>query len=137
MSVNIIQLHKRSSYEYGYIQDKFSVDVSANTYALSDGTTQSFKSEIWAQIITEKFVRKPVFEIKELITEFKDLVGIYSKQDYQFSSNPAIASIERAKKAKGGTATFIGVKVINNREIQLISCGDSNLFLVKKNKVYS
>ncbi len=137
MSVNIIQIHKRDSYEYRHIQDKFSVNVSSNTYALSDGTTQSFKSEIWAQIITENFVNKPVFEKTELISEFKILVKNYSKQDYQFSSNPAIASIERAKKVMGGTATFIGVQIINNKEIRCISCGDSNLFLIKKNKINS
>jgi hypothetical protein len=133
MSVTILQLQKRSSYEFKNIQDKFSFNPNNSSFALADGTTQSFNSDIWAEIITKTFVNEPTFNCKEIIAKFKNQVEQYSSLNYQYSTNPAIASIEKVKKLKGGTATFIGIQFLDKNKIAYISCGDSNLFLIKKN----
>lgn len=131
MSIKILQLHKRSSYDYKYIQDKFAIDNNAKVLSLSDGTTQSFKSELWAEIITDVFIKHPTFNPVELIEKFVECVDGFKKIDYNFSSNPALASLEKAKMKKGGTATFLGVKLANNK-IEMISSGDSNLFMLNQ-----
>jgi len=130
MSVRILQLHKRASIEYKFIQDKFAFNEANNSFALADGTTQSYNSEIWAKIVSEEFVTNPSFNSRELISNFTTRVGLYKKTSLNFSSNPAIASLEKAKQQKGGTTTFLGLQFLNNVQFNLICCGDSNFFLL-------
>jgi len=136
MSITVLQLHKRASYEYKHIQDKYAISSDNNVCALADGTTQSFNSELWAEIITKEFVNKPNFSPQTLISQFKESVSAYKNGKFEFSKNPAIASLERAKQSKGGTATFIGISIKKNNSIEVISCGDTNLFLLNsQNKI--
>ncbi len=136
MSIKILQLHKRASYEYKYIQDRYALSSDKNVFALADGTTQSFNSELWAEIITKEFVNNPNFSPQNLISQFKESVSAYKDAKFVFSTNPAKASLERAKQSKGGTATFIGIRIKERNNIELISCGDTNLFLLNsKNKL--
>ncbi len=129
MNITVLQLHKRASYEFKHIQDKYAINSETNTFALADGTTQSFNSEIWAEIITKGFVTNPTFNAFELISTFTKQVSEYKSAKFEFSTNPAKASLERAKQNKGGTATFIGLHFTTKNKIELISCGDTNLFL--------
>lgn len=136
MSIKILQLHKRASYEYKYIQDRYALSSDNNVFALADGTTQSFNSELWAEIITKEFVNNPNFLPQNLITQFKESVSAYKNAKFDFSPNPAKASLERAKQSKGGTATFIGIRINEGNSIDVISCGDTNLFLLNsENKI--
>jgi hypothetical protein len=130
MSIRILQLHKRASYEYKYIQDRYAISDDNMTFALADGTTQSFNSELWAEIITKEFVKDPNFTPNNLISKFKESVHTYKNAKFDFSKNPAKASLERDKKSKGGTATFIGLRIKEGDNIDVISCGDTNLFLL-------
>lgn len=132
MSIKVLQLHKRAAYEFKFIQDRYSYNLEKKTFALADGTTQSFNSELWAQIITKTFCLNPIFNSKELIEAFKRQVQDYKNAKYKLSSNPAKASLERAKQIKGGTATFIGLQFKELNKIELISCGDTNCFLVNE-----
>lgn len=131
MSIKILQLHKRDSIKYKYIQDRYDFSSDHEIFALADGTTQSFKSELWAKIITNEFIKNPIFSPLSLITTFKGVVAAYKGADIEFSQNPAKASLEKVKQRKGGTATFIGIRLQENKNIEVISCGDSSLFLVK------
>lgn len=131
MSITILQLHKRASYDFKNIQDKCAINHNTKSFALADGTTQSFNSEIWAEIITKDFVSNPSFNANILLKSFQKRVSDYKNVDFNFSSNPAKASLEKAKANKGGTATFIGFQ-LNNNKIDVISCGDSNLFLLNE-----
>lgn len=136
MSIRILQLHKRASYEYKYIQDRYALNFDNKTFALADGTTQSFNSEIWAEIITREFVKNPSFEPLNLISKFKEIVPAYKNAEFNFSTNPAKASLEREKQNKGGTATFMGLHFTTENKIKLISCGDTNLFVLNsENKI--
>lgn len=136
MGITVLQLHKRASYEFKYIQDKYAVNSERKTFALADGTTQSFNSEIWAEIITKGFVENPIFNANELITSFTKQVELYKSAKFEFSANPAKASLEKAKQNKGGTATFIGLHFTEQSKLDVISCGDTNLFLLNsENKI--
>lgn len=138
MSITILQLHKRDSYEYKFIQDKYAVNPKERVFALADGTTQSFKSEIWAELIVGRFVDNPTFVPKELISSFSKCVEQYNDVNFEFSTNLAKASLEKAKQAKGGTATFIGLQFFDDKKVNVISCGDSNLFIYNsKNQIRS
>lgn len=135
MGITILQLHKRSSYEFKYIQDKFSINLQNKTFAVADGTTQSFKSDVWADIITKAFTEKPEFKVEQIIDLFSKRVPEFKSHNYEFSANPAKASLEKAKQVKGGTATFLGVQFNDANSIDVIACGDTNLFLFNdKNK---
>jgi len=136
MDIKVLQLHKRASYEFKHIQDKYAINTNAKTFALADGTTQSFNSEIWAEIITKGFATNPTFNSIELISTFTKQVLEYKSAKFEFSSNPAKASLEKAKQNKGGTATFIGLHFTSENKIEVISCGDTNLFLLNsENKI--
>jgi hypothetical protein len=55
---------------------------------------------------------------------------------YTNSKNPAKASLEKEKANKGGTSTFIGLQFNNDNKIDVIACGDTNLFLLNsENKI--
>lgn len=136
MSITVLQLHKRASYEFKHIQDKYAINSETKTFALADGTTQSFNSEIWSDIITKEFITNPVFVPNDLINTFTKQVTEYKSAKFEFSSNPAKASLEKAKQNKGGTATFIGLQFKVNNKLEIISCGDTNLFLMNsENKI--
>lgn len=136
MSIKVLQMHKRASYEYKYIQDKYAISSDNNVFALADGTTQSFNSELWAELITKEFVNNPNFSPQTLISQFKESVSAYKNAKFEFSPNPAKASLEKAKQNKGGTATFIGICIKEKNSIEVISCGDTNLFLLNsENKI--
>lgn len=134
MQVKVLQLHKRPSEIFENIQDKFSVNENLNCFALADGTTQSFRSEIWADLICKEFQNNPIFEARKLIENFKKNAVKFNEYDFQFSDNLAIASLQKTKKKKGGTATFLGLQ-INNNICKAISCGDTNLFHLKHNSI--
>ena len=136
MSVKVLQLQKRASYEYKYIQDKYSFSEKMKCYAIADGTTQSFNSEKWAELITDSFAKNPILEPKELIVELLNSADIFKRLKIDFSDNPAKASLEKEKIKRGGTATFIGAK-IDNKQLSLISCGDSNVFIFRNNFTFT
>ena len=137
MKIKVLQLHKRASIEYKFIQDKYAINGLNNVVALADGTTQSFKSETWADLITRKFVLKPTFKNNTLISLLREAATEHQKLSFELSPNPAKASLEKTKKNKGSTATFIGLEFINSNEFEIISSGDSNLFLLTDKKVKS
>jgi hypothetical protein len=132
--IKILQLHKRSSYEFTYIQDRYAINPDTRTFALADGATQSFNSELWADITTKVFVANPTFNVNELINSFTSQVENFKSAKFEFSSNPAKASLEKTKQNKGGTATFIGLQFKSENHFEIISCGDTNLFLLNSEK---
>jgi len=133
MTITTLQLHKRSSYKFENIQDKCAVDAQKMAFALADGTTQSYCSEIWADILTQNFVANPETDVELLIQNFKEAAQVYKSTKFTLSSNPAKASLEREKQKHGGTATFIGLVFLpNSAQINVTCCGDTNLFHWKK-----
>ncbi|MES2386857.1 MAG: protein phosphatase 2C domain-containing protein [Bacteroidota bacterium] len=132
MAVKILQLHKRASYEFKYIQDKYAFDAGNLCYAIADGTTQSLNSDIWAEIITKDFVKSPEFDPQALIRKFQQSAQDFRACPFTFSDNPAKASLEREKLKRGATATFIGLRFKDEQNAEIISLGDSNVFIVRQ-----
>jgi hypothetical protein len=137
MEIKVLQLHKKSSYEYKNIQDKYCLSTTTKSIALSDGTTQSFKSELWAGMLVNSFANNPSFDLNSLKVNFKSLATEFKNMNFDFSLNFAKASLEKAKRDKGGTATFIGLQLIDNSTIKVINCGDTCLFIIRDNKIIS
>jgi hypothetical protein len=135
MVIKVLQLHKRSSYEFKSIQDKYALSVGTNCYALADGTTQSFRSEQWAQLVTNSFIIDPAVDPFLLIPKLVLAAKEFKEQEFKFSANPAYASLEKEKQKKGATATLIGIKFEDERKLSIISCGDSNVFLIRKSSI--
>lgn len=135
MNNKILQLQKRDSYEFKNIQDKYAYSWNGRLFAIADGTTQSFNSETWAELITKKFIESPSFKPTELISHFTKYVKDYKNSIFEYSLNPAIASLEKAKQSKGGTATFVGAHFKENNHLDVISCGDTNLFIVNSGSI--
>jgi len=135
MNIKILQLHKRASYEYKYIQDKYNVSKVNKCIALSDGTTQSFKSEFWAKMIVDSFINQPTFNVNILKDQFKKLAFDFQNNDFEYSTNFAKAALEKDKQKKGGTATFIGLQYQNEGSIKVLNCGDTCLFIIRKDKI--
>lgn len=135
MNIKVLQLHKRASYEYKYIQDKYNFSVANKCIALSDGTTQSFKSDLWAKMVVDLFVKHPIFNVSSLKDELKKSAVVFKNTDFKYSSNFAKAALEKDKQKSGGTATFIGLQYINDTTIKVLNCGDSCLFIIRGDKI--
>ena len=133
MKTRIFQLHKRSSYVFSSIQDKICFDNQKQIYAISDGATQGYKSEIWSEKLVKSFVNKPNFEVNSLLQDFKVYAESFQKIPNTENSNPALRALEERKRMQGGFATFMGVK-IEGGELEYISSGDVCGF-VKSNDI--
>jgi hypothetical protein len=136
MKTKIFQLHKRSSYVFADIQDKFAVDIDKGIIAIADGATQGFKSEVWAEQLVNSFVKNPVFQVNSLLNGFKIEAHNFSKIDFPFSENLAIKALENRKKDLGSFATFLGIKVSEN-QLDFISSGDVCGFIELENEILS
>lgn len=123
MNVRVFQIHKRSAYVFKDIQDKYAVDLNSNILAVSDGATQGYKSEIWAENLVSDFLTDPVFTIPDLIEKLKENALRFSKIDFPGSDNYALKALETRKKELGSFATFLGVNISENK-ITFISSGD-------------
>ena len=86
-------------------------------------------------MLVDNFVNNPLFDVNLLKEELKNLATKFKNTDFEFSSNFAKASLEKAKKNKGGTATFIGLQFINDSAIKVLNCGDTCLFIIRNNGI--
>jgi len=135
MNIKVLQLQKRASHEYQYIQDKYNYSITNSCIALSDGTTQSFKSELWAKMIVDDFVINPAFDVTILKNQFKNLAIDFKNTAFEYSTNFAKAALEKDKQKNGGTGTFFGLQFINDNIIKVINCGDTCLFIIRDDKI--
>jgi hypothetical protein len=88
-------------------------------------------------MLVDNFVNNPLFDVNLLKEEFRNLASKFKHTDFEFSSNFAKASLEKAKKNKGGTATFIGLQFVNDSSIKILNCGDTCLFIIRNNEIIS
>ena len=136
MSAKIFQLHKRSVYVFDAIQDKYSFDPSQTFFAISDGATQGYKSEIWAKSLVDSFIKSPTFDPQTLVSLFTKVAKDFELQDFSFKTdNPALRLAEERKKQQGAFATFMGIQLMGE-QLQYISSGDVCGFLIHEGKVF-
>lgn len=133
MKFKVFHTHKKSALTYNYIQDKYEINPDNKTIAIADGTTQSFRSEFWSELLVHEFCKNPTFENDDFLTLTRNLASKIQSSTPVFSDNSAIASLEKRKFSEGSTSTFLGIRFIDQNTFNIISIGDCNLFLFKKN----
>lgn len=134
MKVRCFQVHKRSSYVYDYIQDKQAVSKDSSIIALSDGTTQSFRSEVWAEVLVKSWFKNSLLSLDSFTQDVAQKALDIQNSGQSDANVTAKQLLERDKKKGGSTATFMGLKLHPDR-IEIINCGDSNLFLFSNNEL--
>lgn len=138
MEIKVFQVHKRASVKFSSIQDKVNFNLDTQTVAISDGTTQSIDSNLWAEILTAEFANNPIFNISFFISKLKNIAEEYNNRPISFNPSPAIASLEKNKYKAGSTATFLGIRFNDESSLlEYISCGDSMLFHCTNNGILS
>ena len=118
MRIKAFHTHKKSSVIYKYVQDKFYINPENKSIAIADGTTQSFRSEFWSELLVTEFCKSPTFDVDEFFTFSKELAHKIQSSTPSFSTNPAIASLERKKFNDGSTSTFLGVQFKEQNKTQ-------------------
>lgn len=136
MNIKVFQIHKRSVYIFKDIQDKYAVDLDRNIFAISDGATQGYKSEVWAESLVSYFIAEPVFAVQDLIETLKNNAQRFSEIDFPVSDNYALKALESRKKELGSFATFLGAK-ITDTSIKVISSGDVCGFILDGERISS
>lgn len=133
MIVKVLQIHKRESIRFDYIQDKFKIDVEKSKFVIADGATQGFESQLWAEKICDTFNKIDHLDVARLIEEFKIIAEEFNNLEYNFADGP-MGVIERSRSKIGGTSTFLGL-LISEGTAQVYAYGDSNLFLIRDDQV--
>ena len=133
MNFKVFHTHKKSSITYNFVQDKFNINPDNKTIAIADGTTQSFRSEFWSELLVQEFCKHPTFETKDFLNLAKSLADKIQTSSPVFSEKTSIASLEREKFNKGSTSTFLGIQFRDQNTFDVLTVGDCNLFIIKKN----
>ena len=133
MNFKVYHTHKKSSLTYNFVQDKFYINPQNKTIAIADGTTQSFRSEFWSELLVQEFCKQPTFETKDFLNFSKSLADRIQSSSPVFSEKAAVASLERDKFSKGSTSTFLGIQFRDQNTFDVLNVGDCNLFIIKKN----
>ena len=133
MNFKVFHTHKKSSLTYNFVQDKFYINPENKTIAIADGTTQSFRSEFWSELLVQEFCKYPTFETKDFLNLSKSLADKIQSTSPVYSQRSAIASLEKDKFSKGSTSTFLGIQFRDKNTFDVVNVGDCNLFIIKKN----
>lgn len=133
MNSKVFHTHKKSSLTYNFVQDKLYINPENKTIAIADGTTQSFRSEYWSELLVQEFCKHPTFETKDFLNLSKSLANKIQSSSPVFSEKPAVASLEKDKFSKGSTSTFLGIQFRDQYTLDVLNVGDCNLFIIKKN----
>ena len=123
MKIKTLQIHKRSVSGFSDIQDKYCYSEEKGIIAISDGATQGFKSEIWAEMLVNNFVQNPEFEIEKFLIDLEKYAQDFSEIEFEPNPNPALRMLELRKIADGSYATFMGIEVRKDT-LRYVSSGD-------------
>ena len=123
MKIKTLQIHKRSVSGFSDIQDKYCYSEEKGVIAISDGATQGFKSEIWAEMLANNFVQNPEFEIEKFLIDLEKYAQDFSEIEFEPNPNPALRMLELRKIAAGSYATFMGIEVRKDT-LRYVSSGD-------------
>ena len=123
MKIKTLQIHKRSVSGFSDIQDKYCYSEEKGVIAISDGATQGFKSEIWAEMLVNNFVQNPEFEIEKFLIDLEKYAQDFSEIEFEPNPNPALRMLELRKIAAGSYATFMGIEVRKDT-LRYVSSGD-------------
>ena len=137
MLLKVFQIYKPESSTIEEIQDRYAISKNLSTIAIADGTTQGYRSEIWAQHLVDKFIQSPKFTK----TGFKGFINDISAIDYNTSgvkkgTNQSLTWLTEQKKEEGSSATFMGIQLDQKKnKYKVIAYGDCKLFIIRGNKL--
>ena len=123
MKIKTLQIHKCSVSGFSDIQDKYCYSEEKGVIAISDGATQGFKSEIWAEMLVNNFVQNPEFEIEKFLIDLEKYAQDFSEIEFEPNPNPALRMLELRTIADGSYATFMGIEVRKDT-LRYVSSGD-------------
>ena len=132
-------LQKRSESEETN-QDAIAISPDERVFAIADGVSQSPFSQIWSKKVVNKFIKKPL-DISDLNEQkIKDwLADIRKEWRTEIDQGKASELILDIAKKEGGSTTFLGMiikkKKKKRQKLQLFGIGDTNMFLVRNNRI--
>jgi hypothetical protein len=97
-------------------EDAFDIGTDGNTYALSDGASESYDSKSWARLLVEKFTEDSAFNNEWVVSVQK-----------KYESNVDFQSLSWSKQLafeRGSFATLLGLNHSENF-VKIFSIGDS------------
>jgi len=134
MRVRSFQIQKKSTERFDNCQDKIRLDINEGKFAVADGATQGFKSEVWADEISKSFVQS---NQDDFVSGLKSLAESFNSLPLDNETGP-MAFLEKKKKQRGGNTAFLGVKVNEEDEsIDFLAVGDSCAFMFCKDEITS
>lgn len=118
---------------YSDCADNYAFNIGNNRFAISDGVSISFFSEIWSKILTHRFVENKNSLDAKFLT---DCQKEWHKNIIEIIKKPDVKWFVKAKynKKEFAAATFIGLQFLEEENKWIVqSIGDSFLFFVPKN----
>lgn len=134
MRVHSFQIQKKSTERFDNCQDKIHLDLNEKKFAVADGATQGFKSEVWADEISKSFVQS---NQDDFVYGLKSLAESFNSLPLDNETGP-MAFLEKKKKERGGNTAILGAKVNEEEEsIEFLAVGDSCAFMFCKGEISS
>ena len=137
MLVSAFITHKKAEC-FKDCQDRFSVNPSTKSIAVSDGMSQSIFQKYWAQILAEKYTETADWvpnldSVRELSPSWDARVSRYLEEEEQAGRNPWRAKGSIARGLSAG-ATILGVRFVDDEWFCDV-LGDSCFILVRDNRI--
>ncbi len=127
------QLPKSGNSEAEY-EDRAKVLFENDTFlrvAIADGATESIFSDIWAELIVEKFVENGFLETTQLKEVYQVFIETTNKR---IEKAPEMRRWTMYNKMERGTqATMAGIEFLNSESFKLTALGDSCIFYQGQN----
>lgn len=122
----------KSQESYSDCADNYAFDIGNNRFAISDGVSISFFSEIWSRILTHRYVENQAPIDAKFLSDCQDE---WKKSVVEIVKKPEAKWFVKAKynKQEFAAATFIGLQFIEEELKWMVqSIGDSFLFFIPK-----
>ena len=139
MFLKSFQIFKPESSTFDEIQDRYAISKDMSTIAVADGTTQGYRSEIWAQHLVDEFIKSPTFTKIGFQNFINDIPGIdHLIGESTKGVNQSLEWLTKQKKEEGSSAAFLGVQLDKEKgKYKAIAYGDCKLLIVRGNKILS
>ena len=117
---------------YSDCADNYAFNIANNRFAISDGVSISFFSEIWSKILTHRYVENSTPLDGNFLTQCQKE---WQKNIIEIIKQPDVKWFVKAKynKKEFAAATFIGLQLLEEEQKWTVqSIGDSFLFFIPK-----
>ena len=126
-------------------QDYVDYSPDKRIVAIADGLTHSTFQDIWAKQLVNRFIEKPFVpdlnaqKLKDWLEGIqKEWISEIAQVKPSKDKETHFEEIIEIAKDKGAESTFLGMiiqKTSKRQKLQLFGIGDTNMFLVRNNKI--